>query len=251
MTRDAKCIRSGRCRQVCLEKAITLDQKGRRIHRSRCNLCLKCAEACPSGAIGVVGKYATWEEVLAEVEADRLFYENSGGGVTVSGGEPLSQPEFVHHLLSACQQRGLHTALDTCGYALWEVLEQTLEFVDLVLYDLKHMNPQSHRQGTGKSNSLILQNVQKIASRKMVWLRAPLVPGYNDSAHNLQAVGELAIRLKVEKVSLLPYHALGKPKHEQLGRKCLYPSVAPPSDEHLQEAKRSIEALGVKVTIGN
>jgi pyruvate formate lyase activating enzyme len=194
----------------------------------------------------------TVDEVVAEAEADKLFYQNSGGGVTLSGGEPLYEWEFARQVLKACKQKSLHTALDTCGYAPWHAFEEVLQYVDLVLFDIKHMDPQRHKQGTGKSNSLILANAQKTASMVRTWLRAPLIPTYNDSEVHLREVAEFARKIGVEKLSLLPYHNLGEAKYEQMGRR--YPlkreQIEAPNSQSLEQAKTLIEALGTAVTIG-
>jgi pyruvate formate lyase activating enzyme len=132
LTHDVKCIRCGKCEQICPVGAITIDPEGRKIDRAECTLCLKCGEVCPTGAIIIIGKCMTVDEVVREVESDRLFYGHSGGGVPVSGGEPLFQCESVYELLKACKEKDLHTALDTCGYSSWERIEKILEYVDLV-----------------------------------------------------------------------------------------------------------------------
>jgi len=152
LTVDRKCIRCGRCAESCSQEAITLDESGRRLDWQKCNLCMECAANCPSGAIEAVGRYLTVDEVVAEVEKDRLFYQNSGGGVTVSGGEPLLQWEFALNLLKECKVRNLHTALDTSGCAPWDVMERVIEHVDLVLYDIKDMHSAKHKAITGVAN---------------------------------------------------------------------------------------------------
>ena len=251
MTYDVKCIRCGKCAQVCPTEAITINQKGRKINRAKCTLCLECAEVCPTGAISVSGKHMTIEEIMKEVESDKLFYQNSDGGVTISGGEPLSQWEFVRQLLKECKQEGLHTALDTCGYVPWDILEKVLDYTDLVLFDIKHINSSQHRKGTGKGNQLILNNAKRVATNTRTWLRFPLIPGYNDFEESVREVAELAAEMCVEKVSILPYHEWGKTKYEKLGRRYLLENTETPSDEHIKELQRIIENAGLKVTVGN
>jgi pyruvate formate lyase activating enzyme len=208
-------------------------------------------DACPTKALSKVGEYMTVEEVMTEIERDELFYQKSGGGITISGGEPLLQWQFVYRLLEACKQRHLHTALDTCGYAHWSILDKVLEHVDLVLYDIKHMEPKIHKQVTGKSNRLILNNVRLIPIRTKVWLRVPVIPGINDSEENLTKLSELGREIKIEKVSLLPYHKLAEEKYRQLGKQYIMAHLEPPSQEHLQQIQRLIESFGLQVTIGS
>lgn len=250
LTRDMKCVKCGKCAQTCPTKAITVDQKARRINWAECTRCLECAKACLHGAIVVSGEYKTVEEIVKEVESDKLFYEHSGGGATISGGEPLLQWEFVYQLLKALKGKGLHTALDTCGYASWDKLEKVLEYTDLVLLDIKHMDPEQHKKGTGKSNSLILSNARKIRAKGVkVWLRVPLIPGYNDSKENIERTARFGVEIGAEKVSLLPYHEWGKPKYESLGRRYPFEPTESLTDEHIQELKKSIESFGLEVGI--
>jgi pyruvate formate lyase activating enzyme len=249
-TYDTKCIRCGRCQKVCPVEAIELSKKDRKVNRSVCNLCLECADVCPTGAIAVSGQWMTLEEVMKEVEADSLFYQNSGGGVTLSGGEPLMQWEFALELLRECKAKSFHTALDTCGYGPWKVLERLLDYTDLVLYDIKHVDAEQHREATGKSNKLILENARKAASKRRTWLRVPLVPGYNDSVETLEAVARFGLDIGAEKVSLLPYHIWGKSKYARLGRRYPAEEIAVPSDEFASDRQKVVEALGLKATVG-
>ncbi len=251
MTRDSRCIMLGECVQSCPVGAITLDrQEGRKIDREKCTLCFDCVAACPTGAIEKVGVYMTVDEVIAEIEKDELFYRKSGGGVTISGGEPLLQWRFVRNLLRACRERHLHTALDTSGYARWPALEGVLEYVDLVLYDIKHMDPQLHKQGTGVDNSLILKNLRRIPPEMRVWLRLPLIAGYNDSYEDVRKVVELALEVKAEKISALLYHEWATSKYGSLGREYSYWEARPPSTEHVEQLAKISEDSGVKFTTG-
>jgi pyruvate formate lyase activating enzyme len=212
---------------------------------------MDCVEACPSGALEVSGRRMKLDDVVDEACRDEIFYVNSGGGVTLSGGEPLSQPEFSRRFLQACRDRSIHTALDTCGHASWQVMGRILEHTDLVLFDLKHLSPGTHLDGTGAKNDLILGNLRKTLDSKgaRVWIRIPLIPGYNDTTPHLK---ELALALRetgAEKVSLLGFHHWGRSKYPALGREYPYDGVDALPKTTLELAKTVLEARGIAVTI--
>lgn len=251
MTYDQKCIACDRCVEACPVEAITADPlQGRVIHREKCDLCLKCGEVCPSGSIVIAGEYMAVGEVVKEVMSDEPFYKNSGGGVTVSGGEPLSQPTFTRELFKALKEKGLHVALDTCGFAKWAVMEAVLEYADLILFDIKHMNTARHITGTGQNNSLILENARKAAAMKRLWMRFPLIPGFNDSEENITQLAKFGVEIGAEQVSLLPYHEWGTPSYERLGRTYPLEGLEPLDDAQIEKAKEIIEAAGLKAVIG-
>lgn len=250
MTYDMKCIGCGDCARACPGSAISVIEGMRRIDRSQCDLCMECAGVCPSGAIEQVGKHMSVEEVVHEVVKDIQFYIDSGGGVTLSGGEPLHNWEFTMEVLRQCKQKGIDTALDTSGLALWEILEQVLEYVDLVLFDIKHMDPASHKKGTGVDNTLILENAEKTARKVKTWIRVPVIPVFNDSESNIRKLAEFCARLPIEKISLLSYHSWGEEKYQRLGK--TYPIKNAPTikDEKLQILHKKIASYGIDVTIG-
>jgi pyruvate formate lyase activating enzyme len=251
MTHDDRCIACLKCLETCSSKAITLHpKKGRRIHRSRCNRCLECVDVCPSKSLTAVGETMTVDQVMTEILKDELFFNRSGGGVTVSGGEPLSQGPFVLDLLTACKERGLHTALDTSGYGSWSVLEKLLEHLDLILFDVKHMDPKVHTRGTGKSNALPLSNLRRIPRNIKVWIRLPLIPGYNDSKENLSKVIALARDTGAEKISLLPFNRYGDGKYLNLGREIPLPGIQSLSKREIAEIKSFLEQSGIQVAVG-
>ena len=184
-----------------------------------CDDCGACADVCPSGALSMWGKRYTVQEVMDRVVRDRPFFERSGGGVTVSGGEPLSQAGFTFALLTACRDEGLHTALDTTGYAPWDVVERVLPVTDLFLLDIKSLDPRAHLEAVGVSNDLILENARRLASRgARMQVRIPLIPCFNDSVESMKATGDFIRELgeAVDLVQLLPYHAMGVPKWERI-----------------------------------
>jgi len=170
----------------------------------------------------------------------------------VSGGEPLFQWQFVYSLLEACKRRSYHTALDTCGYARWNVFEKVLEYTDLVLFDIKHIDPKEHKRATGKDNILILKNLHRLAATGIkIWLRFPVIPGYNDSTENVTRLARLAVETGAERVSLLPYNELGRGKYDSLDMTYPLEGTKPPGDDHIQHIKGIIESHGVPAIIGS
>jgi pyruvate formate lyase activating enzyme len=199
----------------------------------------------------VLGREIDSEEALAEARKDALFYRNSGGGVTVSGGEPLGQPQFVSALLRRCREVGLHTTVDTCGYAPARALTAVLEFADLVLYDIKHMEEEAHRRATRVSNRRILANARTIARRGVpLIIRLPLIPGINDSRQNVEATARFTLELGVQRLDLLPYHRLGASKYANLDRRYRLDGLPPPSEEKVQQLKALVESFGLECQVG-
>ncbi len=216
---EVRCIGVRDCLRVCPVGALELTPDGMLIDRERCDVCGACAEACPAAALDVIGR--TWlpEELKAEVQKDAIFFETSGGGVTLSGGEPMVQADFLVQFCRLCRQADLHVALDTCGAAPWTRYEQVLSLVDLVLYDLKIRDRGRHQAATGLDNRSILENARRIAATGVpMWIRTPVIPGYTADAANIAALGEfIAAELPtVERWDLLAYTNLGGPKYRRL-----------------------------------
>jgi pyruvate formate lyase activating enzyme len=198
-------------------------------------LCSSCADACVYDALRLVGKRVTAEDITTEVEKDRIFYEQSGGGVTFSGGEPLLQPVFLSELIDELKTWGFHLALDTSGFAAWEVLDRIARKCDLILYDLKTMDDAMHRKYTGVSNRLILDNLKRLSSvGKEIWVRVPLVPGVNDDEENMRRTADFLRPLpNIKRVSVLPYHKGGCEKYTNLGKGAGFRAFEPPSEERV------------------
>ena len=193
---------------------------GRKIFlRERCTGCGKCAETCYAGALVLTGKKMTVEEVVAEIEKDRPFYENSGGGATFSGGEPLLQSDFLAEALEACRRKGIHTAVDTAGNVPWPTFRRVLPLTDLFLFDMKTADPALHRRATGVTNTRILKNLACLAAAgTRIHVRIPVIPGMNDSPEEMAAMADILAGIPgLEKVELLPFHRLGGGKYESLG----------------------------------
>lgn len=246
------CTRCYRCIDACPNKATTKAPDGAiKIDRSLCQACGKCVEACPNKAREISGKLMTVDEVLEEVRKDALFYQNSGGGVTFSGGEPTYQPEFLWHLLKASWESGIHTALDTTGFVKPDVLKKLLEHTNLVLYDIKHMDPAKHKELTGVDNRLILENARMIAVMgKPMIIRVPLIPGHNDSQGNIKALAEFMLSLGLKRVDLLPYHSLGKIKYYRLGMEYKLSDLKPFAEGEVAKIKADLESYGLQVGVG-
>jgi pyruvate formate lyase activating enzyme len=247
------CTKCGKCAGLCSEGAL-LYKAGElpSIDRGKCTGCGACSSSCPYQALVLYGKAMNANEVFDAIKRDKIFYEASGGGVTVSGGEPLLQPRFVNELFERCRQAGIHAAMETSGCAPESALRRVLPNTDYILYDLKHVNPEKHRQFTGKSNDIILTNAKIIAlSGVKTLFRMPLIPGINDDAANIeQTAGFLSgLGTNFLRIELMPYHRLGKGKYKSLDRPYLLPELLAPAPEHLESIKKTFEGNGIKCTI--
>jgi pyruvate formate lyase activating enzyme len=249
---ESRCVGAKDCGAPCIAAcpvgAVDSNAQGKAIvDRSKCDACGKCAQACGKGALKIVGRDMSVTEVMAEVEKDRAFYRRSGGGVTIGGGEPLAQYRFTTELLKAAHEAYLHTALETCGHAPWSHFETVLEHVDLLQFDIKHMDLARHKELTGQSNELILDNLKKVRSIKDprdVIIRIPVVPGCNDLEENIRSTAKFAAGLGFGRIELVPYHRLGISKYAQYGMVNPLAGCAPPSDVELTWLREVVSACG-------
>jgi pyruvate formate lyase activating enzyme len=249
---ENRCSGCGECRRACPFGASMAGAGVLSAPPGQCELCGACVDACPTGARQMVGRSMTVSEVLREALKDRIFYESSGGGVTFSGGEPLLQPLFLCALLEACRSSGLHTALDTTGFGCTEHLLAAAALSDLVLYDLKAFDETRHRTLTGVSNRSIRENLQALdRAHRNVWIRLPVVPGFNDDLAELQRIAEFVAGLRsVTRVNLLPFHRTALHKWQRLGLSHALEGVSAPSADFLERASRVFDDVGLKTLVG-
>lgn len=245
------CIRCRRCQEICPAGAISAGERGPILDRERCRSCFSCVEHCPSGCLKTVGRDLTVEEVLAEVLKDRAFYRSSGGGITLSGGEPMMQAEFSLALLRESRRQGLHTAVETCGFAASGVMRAFLAATDHLIMDLKLSDPHRHRQYTGQDNRIILENLAAAAAAlpgDRFLIRVPLVPGCTDDRENIRGIASLLGRVGFEgAVELIPYHRLGVDKYARLGLEYDLEEIVEPAADALDEARRWLSEGGVRI----
>jgi pyruvate formate lyase activating enzyme len=243
--RDSVCDGCGRCVTVCPAHAISVKGKTITIDRSLCDNCGQCVAVCSPGALKMFGEEMTAAEVFRQVLKDADFYRQSGGGVTISGGEPLSQPDFVAALFRLCRDKGIHTCIETCGLASLTALEKVLKYTSLVLFDIKLVGSAAHRKWTGQPNEKIIRNLGVIVKKDVpVIIRVPLIPGVNDNAPELEKIAVLADSLKLSRIDLLPYHKFGMGKYQQLDRKYSLEELNTPPDAQVKQAQLVFTSRG-------
>lgn len=250
--RDNRCIQCWDCISACKRDALSCPDQVLSLDRDKCNLCGDCARICDSQALELVGRVVTVSDVISEVEKDVPFYDESAGGVTFSGGEPLAQPNFLMQLLRCCKEREIHTAVDTSGLIGRDILEEISKYVDLFLYDLKLMDDNKHIAFTGASNRLVLRNLDCLSARHSnILVRVPIIPGINDDDRNITELGRyLATLPQPPPVKLLPYHRAGVHKYARFYKTYLLAETQPPTDERMTEIAKSLRDYKLHVTTG-
>ncbi len=245
-----RCLGCGECLAACPHGAVAREGGVLRTLPSACRACGTCVETCPAEARRLAGRWTTVSAVVQEVEKDIVFYDDSGGGVTFSGGEPLAQPRFLEALLAACAARGIHTVVDTCGFVNRELLLHFSERADLFLYDLKLLDPVKHRKYTGVSNESILDNLEALARRKKPVIRFPIIPGINDETEDIRRMIAFLSDLGLLRIDLLPYHQTGIEKYRRIGKPYRLEELAPPTADRVRQIAQHFEREGFAVRIG-
>ena len=251
MPRPDRCVRCLGCTAACPQHAATPAADRGPVAPPTCDTCGACAEACPTGARELSGRTMGVGALMAEIERDRIFYDESDGGVTFSGGEPLMQPAFLGLMVRSCRDSGIHVAVDTCGHADTAALLEVARDADLFLFDLKMMDEERHRAYTGASNALILENLERLAAvHSNVVIRYPLIPGVNDDDENVRATGAYLASLRLTRVDVLPYHRAGLAKYDRLQRPYLLSGTQPPAADRQTHVVRLLEDCGLIVRPG-
>ena len=246
-----KCICCGMCVSACPAGAHTISEQRHVFNRAKCIACGKCEEHCLSSAIKLIGRRVSVQEVMDVVLEDRLYYEHSGGGITISGGEPAMQPHFTLALLTAAKNAGISTALDTCGFAPARTYMKIMPVCDTFLYDIKHIVAQHHIKHTGRDNRLILENLQLLSDNgAKIEIRIPVIPGYNDSEETFRLMAMALSDINIAKIKLLPYHALAGYKYNALDMEDTLPAVDSPNSGELSHLEKILIGFGFNTVTG-
>ena len=251
---ERKCIGCNSCIDACQEHVLFFEEDGLHIKREKCTSCGDCVEACPSTALSMYGKWWDLEELFHEIEKEKIFFNKAKGGITVSGGEPTLQPDFLLKLLKLCKENGISTALDTSGYSSKKVYQDLLPYLDIVLFDIKVIDPEKHKEYTGVSNKIILENAKWISkyikeNRKIMWIRTPLIPNYTTSEENVQGIGEFIVNELnniPDKWDLLSFNKLCDIKYSRLGMSWSLSDEPLMTKEEMESFLEIAKSTGVK-----
>lgn len=243
---ENRCTRCQTCVHICPEKAISLSDNRISIHSSKCSKCLQCVHDCPSDALSYEGEAKTVQEVVNICLQDKDFYETSGGGVTISGGEGMSQPEFLEELVLTLKQHNIHLAIETTGYAKPEVFQKLAPLFDLLLFDVKHYDSTRHSEGTHVHNELIVENLKWAISEGIEVLpRIPVIPGFNSSLEDAAGIAALLKLVGASRVQLLPFHQFGENKYHKLCQEYAYENVAALHESDLADYQQVFLEQGI------
>ncbi|MFZ3209268.1 MAG: glycyl-radical enzyme activating protein [Geobacteraceae bacterium] len=256
------CTQCGNCFEVCpqgaIRESISPDEalESEEYHKimvGKCNLCMKCVESCPNKALEIVGVHRAVDDIIAEIARDIPFYKNSGGGMTVSGGEPFTHPEFVGELLRRAKELNIHNCVDTCGFFNWDAIKGLVDDVDIFLFDIKHIDSDAHRKTVGIPNELILANLGKLsATNKEIRIRIPVIPGFNNDMATISNIAKFLKNLSnpVTAIDLLPFHDMCRHKYRWLGRSWPMDHLGNMEPEQLKPFEQYLTNEGFTVTIG-
>ncbi|MDF2634090.1 MAG: glycyl-radical enzyme activating protein family [Pelosinus sp.] len=246
-----RCTLCGQCEKHCSQQAIRRENNQLLYDDGRCNYCEMCIDHCYNNAREVAGQEYTVQDLMKEIQKDKAFYEQSGGGVTLSGGEVMTQIDFAEELVQACKEQGIAVAIDTCGYAPSENFLRIMKDVNVFLYDIKLMDSQAHEEYTGRGNALILENLALLSNHGAnIQLRLPLIEGINTNDEHIQDIMNFIANLRIDSISLLPYHHMGQCKYKKMNIKKTLATLSRPSDLRLEEIQSMFQQEQYEVKIG-
>jgi len=247
----SKCILCGSCVKACGGEAIAITEDGIEFDRRAADI-FKCAGACPTGAMEIIGQKKSVDEIIPVLIRDVPYFRRSGGGVTLSGGEPTIQSAFCRELLLKLKELGIHSAVETCGHRKWEPFHQAIEPADLILFDIKHIHPDRHKEATGVDNELIIDNFMKLVPLKNIIVRLPVIPGYNAEDDHFRKTAALILNSGFKgEVHLLPYHSYGSGKYRALQQTYVLENTEPPTEEQLKNWAYFFESEGLATRVHN